>query len=173
MGNQIYCPKCGNITTKWIDAKCFCGHKMFDINPKWNITDEKQEEIYKAKDYGEKTREEVVAEWKEYCRPFIEEFVMHHPDFDMWSYEHQDEIYQEWKRKSDERFNREREAYQNQKIAEIQEKLNNPTITCPYCKSSNTKKISTMIRMFCGGLFGFGSKKIGKQWHCNSCGSDF
>lgn len=46
-------------------------------------------------------------------------------------------------------------------------------VTCPYCNSTNTKKISTASRA--GSILGFGilSKKIGKQWHCNNCGSDF
>lgn len=48
-----------------------------------------------------------------------------------------------------------------------------PQITCPYCNSTNTKKLSTASRA--GSILGFGilSKKIGKQWHCNNCGSDF
>lgn len=48
-----------------------------------------------------------------------------------------------------------------------------PTITCPYCQSTNTSKISTTSRVVSVGLFGLGSKKIGKCWHCNKCGSDF
>ncbi len=172
MRDKSYCPRCGTIISKEFGKECFCGHKLFDINPKWNITDEKQEEIRKAIDYGEKTREEAIAEWKEYCRPFIEEFVMHHPDFDMWSYEHQEEIQQEWREKTDAEFRRDREL-QNQKSTTQSRSSYSPTITCPYCKSTNTKKISSMSRMFSGGLFGLGSKKIGKQWHCNSCGSDF
>lgn len=46
-------------------------------------------------------------------------------------------------------------------------------VTCPYCKSTNCKKISSGSRWLSTGLFGLSSKKIGKQWHCNSCGSDF
>lgn len=48
-----------------------------------------------------------------------------------------------------------------------------PTITCPYCQSTNTKKIGIVSRSTSFGLFGFGSSKVGKQWHCNSCKSDF
>lgn len=48
-----------------------------------------------------------------------------------------------------------------------------PTITCPYCHSTNTSKIGTLSRVVSTGLFGLGSKKVGKQWHCNKCGSDF
>ena len=48
-----------------------------------------------------------------------------------------------------------------------------PTVTCPYCQSTNTKKIGVVGRSVSFGLFGFGSGKVGKQWHCNECGSDF
>ena len=48
-----------------------------------------------------------------------------------------------------------------------------PTITCPYCQSTNTKKISGTARFMSTGIFGLASGKIGKQWHCNSCKSDF
>ena len=48
-----------------------------------------------------------------------------------------------------------------------------PVVKCPYCSSNNTSKISAASRVFSTGLFGLGSKKVGKQWHCNSCGSDF
>lgn len=44
---------------------------------------------------------------------------------------------------------------------------------CPYCKSANVAKISAAGRVVSVGLFGLGSSKVGKQWHCNSCKSDF
>lgn len=46
-------------------------------------------------------------------------------------------------------------------------------VTCYYCKSANVKKISGVRRFMSTGLFGLGSKVIGKEWHCNNCGSDF
>lgn len=52
-------------------------------------------------------------------------------------------------------------------------KLYIPVIKCPYCQSTNTSKISMVDRVVSTGLFGLGSKKVGKQWHCNQCGSDF
>lgn len=47
------------------------------------------------------------------------------------------------------------------------------SVKCPYCQSTNVKKISFTSRTISTGLFGLGSKKIGKQWHCNNCKSDF
>lgn len=46
-------------------------------------------------------------------------------------------------------------------------------VSCPYCHSTNTKKISGTKRWLSTGMFGLASSKIGKQWHCNSCKSDF
>lgn len=48
-----------------------------------------------------------------------------------------------------------------------------PTITCPYCQSTNVSKIGTLGRMVSVGFWGLASGKVGKQWHCNKCGSDF
>lgn len=48
-----------------------------------------------------------------------------------------------------------------------------PKVECPYCHANDVKKISTADRMVSTGLFGMASKKLGKQWHCNKCGSDF
>lgn len=53
-------------------------------------------------------------------------------------------------------------------------KKQNPNqVHCPYCNSLDVKKISNAGRN--ASIIGFGilSKKIGKQWHCNSCKSDF
>lgn len=52
-----------------------------------------------------------------------------------------------------------------------QEQANLPK--CPYCQSTNLKKITGSDRFISVGLFGLASKKVGKQWHCNNCKSDF
>ena len=46
-------------------------------------------------------------------------------------------------------------------------------VHCPYCNSTNVNKISGSKKA--ASIIGFGilSNKIGKQWHCNSCKSDF
>jgi hypothetical protein len=46
-------------------------------------------------------------------------------------------------------------------------------VVCPYCKSTNTEKISTVSRAVSVSLVGAASGKIGKQWHCKQCGSNF
>lgn len=46
-------------------------------------------------------------------------------------------------------------------------------VTCTYCGSTNVKKIGLINRAVSTELWGLGSKKIGKQFHCNDCGADF
>lgn len=49
-----------------------------------------------------------------------------------------------------------------------------PIVTCPYCQSTNTKKITNTSKAVSVSLFGiFGMSKVNKQWHCNNCKSDF
>lgn len=48
------------------------------------------------------------------------------------------------------------------------------TITCPYCKSTNTKKISGLSKAGSVALWGiFALGKTTKQFHCNNCKADF
>ena len=57
---------------------------------------------------------------------------------------------------------------------ELQQDLANGTrVICPYCKSVDTKKLTALNRAVSVSLVGAASGKIGKQWHCNHCGSDF
>lgn len=46
-------------------------------------------------------------------------------------------------------------------------------VKCPYCQSTNVKKITTTSRAISVGAVGVASGKIGKQWHCNNCRTDF
>lgn len=49
-----------------------------------------------------------------------------------------------------------------------------PVVECPYCHSTNTKKISGISKAGSVALFGvFAAGKVSKQWHCNNCNSDF
>lgn len=49
-----------------------------------------------------------------------------------------------------------------------------PTVTCPYCQSTNTTKISNLSKAGSVALFGvFAMGKVSKQWKCNSCKSEF
>lgn len=61
----------------------------------------------------------------------------------------------------------------NRKIYSTAPKKETPIIICPYCHSGNTTKITTLNRAGSIMITGVASGKIGKQWHCNNCTSDF
>lgn len=44
---------------------------------------------------------------------------------------------------------------------------------CPVCQSTNIEKIGMFKRILSTSMFGIASDKVGKQWHCKSCGYDF
>lgn len=57
---------------------------------------------------------------------------------------------------------------------EIQYKTIQTSVKCPYCNSTNVRKISGMSKAGNVALWGiFAIGKVSKQWHCNSCKSDF
>lgn len=64
-------------------------------------------------------------------------------------------------------------AKRQDEIKEQQDLASGKRVVCPYCKSTNTEKISTVSRAVSVSLVGAASGKIGKQWHCNNCKSDF
>lgn len=54
------------------------------------------------------------------------------------------------------------------------EEEDNNTPHCPYCNSTNIKKITTGSKVAHTALFGiFSMSRNSKQWHCNDCKSDF
>ena len=48
-----------------------------------------------------------------------------------------------------------------------------PIVTCPYCKSENTTKITSFEKATNTIMFGIFGQKRKYQWHCNNCKSDF
>ena len=46
-------------------------------------------------------------------------------------------------------------------------------VHCPYCNSTNVKKISGTERVASLAILGIFSKKINKNFECNSCGGTF
>ena len=71
-------------------------------------------------------------------------------------------------------FDDEREKKSPAPFSSLNSQPTTPTITCPYCQSTNTKKISGLSKVVNVGLFGiFALGKTTKQFHCNNCNADF
>ena len=93
----------------------------------------------------------------------IEELVKTSPQFDQYLFDHRDEILA----KQSAEFNA--KMAHGKAILEEQ----NKKVTCSYCGSTNVNRIGLLSRMVSVEFWGLASRKIGKQWHCNNCGSDF
>lgn len=46
-------------------------------------------------------------------------------------------------------------------------------VKCPFCQSTSVKKLGSVGRLASIGFWGLASSKVGKQWHCKNCNSDF
>ncbi len=155
-----YCKKCGRIMS-YDDTCDFCHSKMYEV----------------PKEYLEKNDLMCKAGKEE----FLDEFVRPFPEFDVNLHNQLPQFFADRNKRIEKRaiitdsLNKGydmRTALKHVKDAEegIPPK---PEVECPYCHSHNTVKIGGMSRWLSVGLFGIGSKKVGKQWHCKSCGSDF
>lgn len=170
--NMGYCPKCGYITPFLFKTCLLCDTPLFEINPKWEITQDKREEFLAQERYGEKTYVECVQEFYDYCKPFYEEILTKRPEFDQKLFNTL--IERQMEHRNNLKKRRESWDKQVEEHREFMEKYGvdtPPRVECPYCHSTNTKKISGVERATSVGLFGLLSKKIGKSWKCNSCGS--
>lgn len=152
----LYCDKCGmTYGGATIKACEVCGNKLKIVPDKYFITEEEKEFCELSEESEQKLRENLV-------------FTS--PNFDRYYYDHRDEIMSDIIKKAFEGA---------EDLARIRAKnagtdKGNPYgITCPYCKATNIRKIGIVSRSISAGIFGLGSKKIGKQWHCDHCGSDF
>lgn len=80
------------------------------------------------------------------------------------------------KSKFNERERKEEKDYQEfkeQSKRDVAAYYGHPTIKCPTCGSTNTKKISGLSKAASVGLFGIFSQKVKHQFHCNSCGYEW
>lgn len=80
------------------------------------------------------------------------------------------------KSKFNERERKEEKDYQEfkeQSKRDVAAYYGHPTIKCPTCGSTNTRKISGLSKAASVGLFGIFSQKVKHQFHCNSCGYEW
>ena len=148
-----YCKKCGRIVQESKYEKVqicdYCQHKLDYVPDEY---------------LGGQSKGFIIKNLKD---QFINEYIKTSPEFDPYLFEHRKEDMFN-KRMSDEA-----KLEHGRAVLEGRDKGNNFGVSCPYCNATNVKKIGMGSRMVSTGLFGLGSKKIGKQWHCNHCGSDF
>ena len=149
-----YCKRCGRlIQNSWNDVnfRCDCCQAITSPVPV-DFLDGKTN---------------VFLRMRTLKKQFIDEYIKSSPEFDQYLFDHRDEILSQ------------KSADLNAKLAhgkavmEGRDKGNSYGVSCPYCKATNVREIGIVSRSISASIFGLGSKKIGKQWHCDHCGSDF
>lgn len=148
-----YCKKCGRVVLNSEGVKYFrcdyCNTIAYPVPEKYWLDGLN---FLMTKEQKELLREELVKTSPEY-----DEYLFSHRDNDLAM-----------------RYAKLQGALAHGKaILEGRDKGNPYGIECPYCHATNIKKISSASRAVSTGIFGLGSGRIGKQWHCERCGSDF
>ncbi|MBD5115623.1 MAG: hypothetical protein HDT46_10595 [Ruminococcaceae bacterium] len=149
-----YCKKCGRIAQEnYTQDKqiCDCCDSIMLPVPKKYLLD----------------GYDIVLKSDDTEQLLIEELVKSSPEFDQYLFDNRDEILSN--KSSDLNI----KLSHGKAVMEGRDKGNSYGVTCPYCKATNLRKIGIVSRSVSASIFGLGSKKIGKQWHCDHCGSDF
>ena len=126
-------------------------------------------------------KEELINKFNNVCpmchekNSYIEEYIMdikrisNDPDFIQAMTKLHDEDPIEYQLKMSQFKASLKQQESNKKVEE-----DNNTPHCPYCNSTNIKKITTGSKVAHTALFGiFSISRNSKQWHCNNCKSDF
>lgn len=148
----MYCKKCGRLIQGHYDdddrTPCYCdccNSVIYKVPTEFLIS------------------ESVPIIKSDSKQQFIEKYIISSPEFDQNLFDHRDEILA----KQSAEFNAKLEHGRTV----LEEKSKSPK--CTYCGSTNIRKIRLLNRAISTELWGLGSKKIGKQFHCNNCGADF
>lgn len=142
-----YCKKCGRII-------------LFLLDKDEKICDCCKSEVFPIPEKYLNTEFSIKEEIKQL---FIDEYIKTSPEFDQYLFDHRDEILA----KQSAEFG----AKMEHGKAILEEQSRSPK--CTYCGSTNIRKIGLLNRAISTELWGLGSKKIGKQFHCDNCGADF
>lgn len=144
-----YCKKCGRIIFLFDSWERVCDCCKSDVYP--------VPEQYLSSEFS------INEDLKE---NFVNEYVKISPEFDQCLYKNRENNAMQH---ADD-FDKYNSALEHGK-AILEEQSRSPK--CTYCGSTNIKKIGLLNRAISTELWGLGSKKIGKQFHCNNCGADF
>ncbi len=148
--DRYYCRKCGamSVIPPWKEKTCkYCGSN-----------------VYPFPEECDKFSREEYDKLKEYIR---EKYVMTSPEFNQRSAQFREKIQAEGRA-----IDAARDAAKA--AGKTTSPSGSPKVECPYCHSTNTKKISTLSKAAHTYMFGiFSMSRNSKNFHCNKCGADF
>ncbi len=149
-----YCKKCGRIAQESYDSNqeiCDYCNSIMQYIPKQFLLGKRG-----------------VAINDELKEQFINEYIKSSPEFDQYLFDHRDEDLH------NRRMENKAKLEHGKAILEGRDKGNKFGVECPYCHSTDTKKITNTSKAVHTAFFGiFSVSRNSKQFHCNQCGSDF
>lgn len=153
----LYCDKCGMTYGNYgtISVCNICGNELKVVPNEYFITEEEKEFCELSEEMKQKLRKDLV---------------LTSSNFDQYYFDHRDELIGKFLKSVHEGAADLARIRAKNRGTDIGNKYG---ITCPYCHATNITKIDVLTRSFSAAIFGLGSKKLGKQWHCDHCGSDF
>lgn len=155
---MLYCDKCGHLWQGAIKGIIDGNEDNQRCDVCNNLLKKVPDEYFQDNEFNAKWQGDISDEMEQ---KLINDLVLTSPNFDQYYFDHKNEIASQ-------------QRLRNMTILQKDKnKGNNCGITCPYCGSTNISKIGTLNRAVSVGLLGLASSKIGKQWHCDHCGSDF
>ena len=147
-----YCPKCKMNFSDEFDECVYCGEDLKD-----GIIE--TEDTVPEKSISELSDTEILEKYSDYRKRIEKQTGRQMTDFEFLS------GIREARRDS---LNHQAETYFT---SNKETNVNKPK--CLTCQSENIQKISAMTKAGSVALWGIFSQKIKKQWHCNSCGSEW
>jgi len=147
-----YCPKCKMNFSDEFDECIYCGEDLKD-----GIIE--TEDTVSEKSISELSDAEILEKYSDYRKRIEKQTGRQMTDFEFLS------GIMEARRDS---LNHQAETYfASNKEANVSKPK------CSTCQSENIQKISAMTKAGSVALWGIFSQKVKKQWHCNSCGSEW
>ena len=151
-----YCLKCKMNFSDSFDECVYCGSSLL-----YGSIESYEDSQPKEKSIFEMTDEEILNKYQSYKKNIEEQTGITLSDKEFIN-----------GLKSARRENLNRQSININVTTE--ENMKNNLVTCPYCNSSDTKKISTISKVAHTALFGIYSvSRNSKNFHCNQCGADF
>lgn len=146
-----YCKKCGRIVQcDNLNEQCdYCSSILYFVPDEY---------------LGGKSRGFIK---KDLEQQFIDQYIKSSPEFDQYLFDHRDEDL--FKRRMENKAKMEH----GKAVLEGRDKGNQFGVECPYCHATNVKKITATSKVVNTAMFGIFGTKRHKQWHCNSCNSNF
>lgn len=156
---NLYCPKCKMNFTDSFEECVYCGEKLF---PRL-VDSNEQEADYNQRNIFDMTDDEILKKYQSYRQSIEKQTGKIMSD---------KEFIDGLKIARKENLVRFADGYINKE--KLNENISNNVIFCPYCNSTDTKRITITSKAVHTAFIGiFSMSRNSKNFHCNNCKSDF